>query len=96
MVWRSVALRLTGGSLLVSAGDQFTLDRLQSQFRHELISAGETLAQGPVVLQFRLDATLAGESRRGRAGCRPTDPPVQSSRASESAVLPPATSRAFE
>ena len=83
----SVALRLTGGSLLVSAGDQFTLDRLQSQFRRELISAGETIAQGPVVLQFRLDATHR-ESRLGRVGCHPTDPPAADDPVQRSAVHP--------
>ncbi len=50
----SVALGLANGSLLVSAGDQFTLDRLQSQFRHELLAAGQAVAGDPVTLQFHL------------------------------------------
>ncbi len=35
-----VRLRLTGGLLLVSAADQFTLDRLRLQFQQELLAAG--------------------------------------------------------
>ena len=43
----SVQLRLTDGSLLVSAADQFTIDRLRSQFRTELLAACRSVVDGP-------------------------------------------------
>ncbi len=55
----SVALRLADGLLLVSAADQFTLDRLGRQFRSDLLAAGQAVANAPVTLQFSLDASLA-------------------------------------
>jgi chromosomal replication initiator protein len=58
-----VSLRLTSKSLEVSAADQFTLDRLQSQFRLELLSAGRMTAGKDVELHFRLDPRL-GQSDR--------------------------------
>ncbi|MHB0955955.1 MAG: DnaA ATPase domain-containing protein [Pirellulaceae bacterium] len=54
-----VHLRLTGESLLVSAADQFTLDRLRLQFQPELLAACRRLANGPVCVGFVLDHTLA-------------------------------------
>ena len=73
----SVQLRLTGRSLLVRAGDQFTLDRLQRQFRHELQSAASSLLDGDVDVLFQLDVSLAcadpaPTSSRKRAGKRST------------------------
>ncbi len=54
-----VRLRLTGGLLLVSAADQFTLDRLRMQFQQELLAAGRALVEGPVSVAFELDYSLA-------------------------------------
>ncbi|MFW6171121.1 MAG: DnaA ATPase domain-containing protein [Planctomycetota bacterium] len=67
-----VIVRLVNGSLIVSAADQFTLERLRQQFRRELISAGESVAGGPVTLQFRLDPALAssdGDQPRATPNC---------------------------
>ncbi len=55
----SVMLRLADGSLLVSAADQFTVDRLQRQFRSELLAAGEAVAGKPMALRFSIDPALA-------------------------------------
>ncbi len=55
----SVQLRLADRSLHVSAADQFTLDRLQSQFRPELSAAAAKLIGDPFEIYFLLDASLA-------------------------------------
>jgi chromosomal replication initiator protein len=49
-----VALRLTGESLLVSAADQFTLDRLRVQFRPALLAVGSRVAGTTVQVSFEL------------------------------------------
>lgn len=53
-----VRLRLTDESLFVSAANQFTLDRLQTYFRRELLAAGSATAGHRVALQFRLDPAI--------------------------------------
>ena len=55
----SVKLRLTDGSLRVTAADQFTIDRLRSQFRAELLSACRSVVDGPVHVQFEVDESLS-------------------------------------
>ncbi|MBM4089055.1 MAG: chromosomal replication initiator protein DnaA [Planctomycetes bacterium] len=60
-----VALHLANGSLYVSAADQFTLDRLRSQFRDDLVAACRRLHASPdeIAVQFRLDSALATPDR---------------------------------
>jgi chromosomal replication initiator protein len=53
-----VKLCLTDGSLRVSAADQFTIDRLRSQFRSELMAACRSLVEGPVNVLFEVDHSL--------------------------------------
>ncbi|NLX54837.1 MAG: ATP-binding protein [Planctomycetaceae bacterium] len=54
----SVQLRLIGGSLRVSAADQFTIDRLRRLFRDELQTACRSLVAGPVRVEFAVDPAL--------------------------------------
>ena len=49
MVWRRCSTALTGGLLLVSAADQFTLDRLRMQFQQELLAAGPSAGGGSCI-----------------------------------------------
>ena len=56
-----VHLRLVDGSLFVSAASQFTLDRLQTHFRRELLAAGSATAGRRVTLQFRLDPSISAQ-----------------------------------
>lgn len=63
-----VTVRLVNGSVVVSAADQFTIDRLQQQFRRELISAGQLIARRRVELQFRRDPSLASPEAAPRKG----------------------------
>ncbi|MGM0487358.1 MAG: DnaA ATPase domain-containing protein [Planctomycetota bacterium] len=63
-----VVVRLVNGSLIVSAADQFTLDRLRHQFRGELIAAGESVAAGPVTVEFCLEPALATSEGAQDAG----------------------------
>ena len=49
-----VELRLTGESLLVSAADQFTLDRLRVHFRPALLAACSRVTGSPVEVRFEL------------------------------------------
>jgi chromosomal replication initiator protein len=53
-----VRLRLTPESLVVSAADQFTLDRLRMQFQPELLAACRSLVEGAVSVRFELDRSL--------------------------------------
>jgi len=53
-----VMLRLTGESLHVSAANQFTRDRIQSQFRRELLTAGQSVSGNTVSLHFHIDNSL--------------------------------------
>jgi chromosomal replication initiator protein len=55
----SVKLCLTDGSMRVSAADQFTIDRLRSQFRAELLAACRSLVEGPAHVQFEVDHSLS-------------------------------------
>jgi chromosomal replication initiator protein len=54
-----VKLSWADESLLVSAADQFTVDRLRNQFRGELAAACRRLAPGAARVRFELDPSLA-------------------------------------
>jgi chromosomal replication initiator protein len=58
----SVELRPTSESLLVAAADQFTLDRLRSQFLTDLTSAAASVLGDHSVVEFVLDESLAFSS----------------------------------
>lgn len=75
----SVQLRLTDGSLLVSAADQFTMDRLRIQFQKELLAACSALVDGPITIRFELDPSLAepvAEPARVASEGPSAEPPV--------------------
>lgn len=54
-----VGLRLAEGSLYVSAGEQFTLDRLRKQFHADLQTACRKITGLPVSIRYELDPSLA-------------------------------------
>lgn len=60
-----VELRLTSEALLVAAADQFTLDRLRSQFLADLTSAAASIVGDHCMVEFVLDASLALSSDVG-------------------------------
>lgn len=82
----SVRLRLSGESLLVTAADQFTLDRLRVQFRPELLAAGERVARRPVQVCFELEAATEPAS----SNTEPIGGSPDRIAGTSSAVIPPA------
>ncbi len=54
-----VKLSWADESLLVSAADQFTVDRLRNQFRGQLAAACRRLSSGAASVRFELDPSLA-------------------------------------
>ena len=74
-----VAMRLTNGFLLVTAADQFTLDRLQQHFRCELVAAAEEVAGAPVTLTFRRDPALRRQEENLSEGSSSARPAVAGS-----------------
>lgn len=61
-----VKLSWADESLLVTAADQFTVDRLRNQFRGELSAACRRFASGAAHVRFELDASLARAVDRSR------------------------------
>lgn len=78
-VWfgNGVRLRVAGRSVCVTAGDQFLLDRLRSQFRGDLDAVCQGIFGDRVSVDFQHDPAAAGKrndapaGRRGSAAGRP-------------------------
>ncbi len=72
------ALRIEGGTLLVRAADQFTLDRIRRHLREPLLAAAEAALGERLNIEFRVDPELKrGEAAAGKSSRRVAHDPNQ-------------------
>ncbi len=78
-----VQLRVNHQSMIVSASDQFTLDRIRSQFRDALAAVGERLTGQPLSVQFQRVARTEppAATRKPPKRPEPADEPNRNSKA---------------